>query len=142
VKIPDLNLLIYAVDESSPRHERAASWLVEILSGTEEVGFAWVVLLGFIRLTTHPSVFEHPLEADEACDYVDGWLGQPQAVTVMPGRRHAALLRELLEPLGTAANLTSDAHLAALAIEHGAELHSADADFSRFPGLLWRDPLR
>jgi uncharacterized protein len=114
---------------------------VETLSGTEEVGFAWVVLLGFIRLTTNAAVLEHPLEVDEACDYVDGRLGQPRAVTVAPGRPRRAA-EELLEPLGTAANLTSDAHLAALAIERGAELHSADADFLRFPGPLWRDPLR
>ena len=142
MKVPDLNLLIYAVDESSPHHERAAEWLVEALSGTEEVGFAWQVLLGFVRLTTNPSVFDLPPKVDEAFDYIDGWLAQPHAVIVAPAESHRALLRELLEPLGTAANLTSDAHLAALAIEHGAELHSADADFSRFPRLRWRNPLR
>jgi uncharacterized protein len=142
VKLPDLSLLIYAIDAESPKHEPARAWLEEALSGTEEIGFAWAVLLGVVRLTTNPAVFEQPLEADEALDYVDAWLAQPCATIVAPGRSHASRLRELLEPVGTAANLTSDAHLAAIAIEHGAELLSCDSDFSRFEGLRWRDPLR
>lgn len=142
MKLPDLNLLLYAIDEGAPRHAEARRWLEEILSGTESVAFAWAVLLGFVRISTNPVVLEHPLSADEALDYVDGWLEQPVAEVVHPTPRHAATLRELLQPLGTAGNLTTDAHLAALAIEHGAELQSCDADFSRFPGLRWRDPLR
>lgn len=141
MKLPDLNLLLYAIDEDSPKHQRARPWLEETLSGSEEVALAWVVLLGFVRLTTNPAVFEKPLELDDAMDYVDGWLAQPSAAIVAPTDRHPALLRELLTPLGTAANLTTDAHLAALAIEHGAELLSCDTDFSRFEGLRWRDPL-
>ncbi|MBS1861384.1 MAG: type II toxin-antitoxin system VapC family toxin [Actinobacteria bacterium] len=141
MRLPDLNLLIYAVDESSPRHRPARSWLEGSLSGTEEVGFAWVVLLGFLRLTTNPRIFEAPLVAGEALDLIDGWLAQPAAGVVEPGAGHPALLRRLLDPLGTAGNLTTDAHLAALAIEHGAELCSADTDFARFPGLRWSDPL-
>lgn len=142
MKLPDVNLLLYAVDEASPRHERARAWLEEALSGTEAVAFAWAVLLGFVRISTNPAAFERPLEADEALDYVDGWLAQPVATAVHPTNRHAAALRHLLLPLGTAGNLTSDAHLAALAMEHGAELQSSDADFSRFDGLRWTDPLR
>jgi toxin-antitoxin system PIN domain toxin len=142
VKLPDLNLLLYATDETSPRHDPARQWIEGALSGTEEIAFAWVVLLGFVRLTTNPVVFEKPLAAEEAMDYLDGWLVQPPATIVAPTERHPALLRELLEPFGTAGNLTTDAHLAALAIEHGAELLSCDADFSRFEGLRWRDPLR
>jgi uncharacterized protein len=142
VKLPDLNLLLYAIDEGSPKHARARTWLAETLSGTEVVGLAWLVLLGFVRLSTNPVVFQRPLSSDEALDYVDGWLAQPCATVVTPTERHPTLLRELLNPLGTAGNLTSDAHLAALAIEHGAELCSSDADFSRFEGLRWRDPLR
>lgn len=141
MKLVDLNLLLYAIDEEAPTHETARPWLEELLSGTEEVGFAWVVLLGFVRLTTNPAVFETPLEVDEALDIVEGWLAQPVATLVQPSERHVQSLRELLGPLGTAGNLTTDAHLAALAIEHGAELCSRDADFSRFPGLRWRDPL-
>lgn len=142
MKLPDLNLLIYAVDETSPRHDRAREWLEMALSGSEEVGFAWLVIVGFVRLTTNPQIFEQPLDLDTALDYVEGWLSQPPATVVNPSRRHVTLLRELLDPVGTAANLTSDAHLAALAIEHGAELLSSDADFSRFEGLRWRDSLR
>ena len=142
MKLPDLNLLIYAIDESSPRHEAARPWLEQTLSGTEAVGFAWAVLLGFVRIATNPVILNSPLESAEALDCVDGWLEQPCAVVVAPTGDHSPLLRKLLEPLGTAGNLTSDAHLAALAIEHGAELCSCDSDFARFEGLRWRDPLR
>ena len=141
MKLVDLSLLLYAIDERAPSHDRARAWLEDVLSGTEEVGFAWAVLLGFVRLSTSPAVFEAPLEAADALDVVDGWLAQPVAVVVDPSERHTRNLRDLLSPLGTAGNLTTDAHLAALAIEHGAELCSRDADFSRFPGLRWRDPL-
>lgn len=141
MKLPDVNLLLYAVDDTSPRHARAREWLESVLSGTEEVAFAWAVLLGFVRVATNPAVFESPLTAEQALDYVEEWLAPPGTSTVAPGRGHAARLRALLEPLGTAGNLTSDAHLAALAIEHGAELCSADNDFARFAGLRWRDPL-
>lgn len=142
MKLPDANLLIYAVDDTSPRHGPARAWLDAALSGSEEVAFAWVVLLAVLRLTTKAAVFASPLLPEEAFDLVDGWLAQPCAVVVHPTARHAALLRGLLAPLGMAGNLTSDAHLAALAIEHGAVLCSCDADFSRFSGLAWTDPLR
>jgi len=141
VKLPDVNLLVYAVDESSPRHEPARAWVEDRLSGTETFALAWVVLLAFIRLTTSSRVFQSPLTAPQALDLVDSWLAQPCATVVHPTSRHAAVLRELLEPLGTAGNLTTDAHLAALAIEHGAELCSTDMDFSRFTGLRWTNPL-
>lgn len=141
MKLVDANILLYAVDESSPRHEPARRWLEEALSGSETFAFAWLVLLAFVRLGTHPRVFESPLGLEDALDIVDSWLAQPCATVIHPTDRHSALLRELLAPLGTAGNLTTDAHLAALAIEHGAELCSADADFSRFPGLRWINPL-
>jgi hypothetical protein len=142
VKLPDVNLLVYAVDESSRHHVGARSWLERVLSGTEEIGFAWLALLGFIRVSTNPSALGNPLSPARAFEFVDSWLGQPVSTVVHPTPEHAATLRGLLEPLGTAGNLTSDAHLAALAIEHGAELCSGDADFSRFPDLRWTDPLR
>jgi toxin-antitoxin system PIN domain toxin len=141
VKLPDLNLLLYAIDAESDAHEGARRWLEEILSGTEEVGFAWTVLLGFARLTTNPRIYEQPLTIDEAHDFIDDWLAQPVAALVEPTRRHPAILRELLEPLGSGGNLVSDAHLAALAIEHGAEIYSRDNDFGRFGGVRWVDPL-
>lgn len=142
MKLPDANLLLYAIDERSPRHEPARDWLQRTLSGTETVGLAWLVLLAFTRIATRPTIFEHPLSADEALDLVDGWLDQPCTVVVHPTDRHSAVVRELLAPLGSAGNLVNDAHLAALAIEHGAQMCSCDADFSRFAGLRWTDPLR
>jgi uncharacterized protein len=141
VKLIDANLLLYATDERSSRHRAAKSWLERQLSGHDPVAFAWSVLLAFLRVSTSHRVFERPLPPNRAFDVVDRWLTQPCAVIVQPGERHAALLRQLLSPLGTAANLVSDAHLAALAIEHGAELNSCDSDFSRFSGLRWVNPL-
>lgn len=141
MKLADVNLLVYAYDQGSPQHPRARDWLKERLSGGETFAFAWVVLLAFVRLVTNPRLFADPMSLGEALDLVDAWLAQPCATVLHPGDRHAMLLRQLLEPFGTAGNLTTDAHLAALAIEHGAELCSADADFSRFPGLRWTNPL-
>jgi toxin-antitoxin system PIN domain toxin len=142
VKLPDVNLFLYAADTTSPRHEAARAWVQETLSGAETVALSWTVLLAFLRLSTNPIVFERPLRPDQALDLLDGWLERPCVTVVDPTERHAAVLRELLDAVGTAGNLTSDAHLAALAIEHGALLCSCDADFSRFPGLRWVDPLR
>jgi len=142
VKLPDANLLLYAVDERSPRHDPARAWLESVLSGGETVAFAWTVLLAVVRVSTRTVVFERPLTPSEALALVDGWLAQPVATVVHPTDRHATVLHELLAPLGVAGNLVSDAHLAALCIEHGAELCSSDADFSRFSGLRWSDPLR
>jgi toxin-antitoxin system PIN domain toxin len=142
VKLPDVNLLLYAADETAPAHGPALAWVESTLSGTETVAFAWVVLLGFVRLSTNPRSFGRPWDAGKALDVVDGWLAQPCVTVVHPTDRHAAVLRDLLTPLGTAGNLTTDAHLAALAVEHGATLCSCDNDFSRFAGLRWVDPLR
>lgn len=141
MRLLDLNLLVYAMDASSPRHEPARNWLDETLSGAATVAFAWHVLVGFIRLSTRSAVFARPLTVDESLDVVDGWLQQPCVTVVHPTERHAGVLRGLLAPLGAAGNLTSDAHLAALAIEHGAQLCSTDVDFSRFSGVQWIDPL-
>jgi toxin-antitoxin system PIN domain toxin len=141
VKLPDVNLLLYAIDEGSASHARAREWLENVLSGTETVSFAWTVLLGFLRISTNPAAFEQPLTTTEALDYIDGWLAQPVAAVVEPTDSHGVTLRRLLEPLGAAGNLTSDAHLASLAIEHGAELCSSDNDFSRFDDLRWVNPL-
>jgi hypothetical protein len=141
VKLPDVNLLLYAYDSESPRHTAAREWLEETLSGTETVAFAWAAVVGFIRIATNPAIFARPWDAGGALDLVDEWLAQPAVTVVNPTDRHAAVLRDLLTPLGAAGNLTSDAHLAALAIEHGATVYSCDNDFSRFSGLRWIDPL-
>jgi uncharacterized protein len=141
VRLVDANLLLYAVDETSPHHAVAKPWLEQQLSGAETFAFAWAVLLAFVRLATNPRVFAAPLTVEEALDLADSWLEQPSATVVHPTDRHSRLLRELLAPLGTAGNLTSDAHLAALSIEHGAELCSGDSDFARFPRVRWFNPL-
>lgn len=141
MKLLDANLLLYAVNVDAPLHRKARSWLEKTISGGETVAFSWHVILAFIRLTTRPGLFQRPLSPEVAFDLVADWLNQPAATVVHPGPRHLSILRGLLAPLGTAGNLTSDAHLAALAIEHGAELCSCDVDFSRFPGLHWRNPL-
>ena len=142
MKLLDVNLLIYAVDESSARFKEAHPWIEALLGSQETVGLAWSVLLAFLRLTTKPQVMTAPFTSDEALDVIDGWLRRPNTVVIHPTDRHSAVLRELLGPLGTGGNIVADAHLAALAIEHGAELCSCDADFARFSGLRWCDPLR
>jgi len=111
------------------------------MNDTAPVGLAWAVLLGFVRIVTHRAVMSHPLSVLAACDHVRSWLAQPQVSILHPGERHAALVFGLVERVGAAGNLTTDAHLAALAIEYNAELHTSDADFTRFPGLRHRNPL-
>lgn len=142
MKLVDTNLLVYAVDDTSAHHTVAKAWLEDALSGLETVGFAWNALLGFIRLVTNPRVFTAPLTVEGALERVEAWLAQPCATVLAPTRRHTAVLRDLLGPLGTAGNLTSDAHLAALAIEHGARVCSTDDDFARFAGVEFVNPLR
>ena len=141
MKLPDVNILLYALDKRSPHNARAEPWLASLLSGSEPVGFAWLVLVGFVRLSTRPVVFADPLETSEAFDIVEGWLVQPNTLILQPAERHLAVLRGVIEPLGTAGNITTDAHLAALAIEHGGEVCSSDTDFARFRGLRWMNPL-
>lgn len=137
MKLPDANVLIYAIDSRAHHHRSARSWLEDVLSDNETVAFCWPVLLAFVRITTRPALVSSPLSPAQALDIVDGWLAQPCATVVEPTTRHAGILRSLLDEAGTGGNLTSDAHLAALAIEHGAELCSYDADFGRFAGLRW-----
>jgi len=141
MKIVDANVLLYAVNEDAPQHRAAGTWLAGILSGTEPVGFAWTVLLAFLRLSTRTAVFPRPLTPDQAFETIGSWLGQPCAEIVDPAAGHLDALSRLLKPLGAAGNLTSDAHLAAIALERGAELCSCDSDFSRFTGVRWTNPL-
>ena len=139
--IPDVNLLVYAYDSGARRHEAAREWWEALMNGAGSVGIPWIVILGFIRIATHPSILKNPLEADSACSRVRAWLARPNTIVVHPGARHSDILFKLIEATGTSGNLTTDAHLAALAIEHQAEIHSTDADMARFPGLRWVNPL-
>jgi toxin-antitoxin system PIN domain toxin len=141
VILPDVNLLLHAYNTDSAVHVTARRWWEELLGGTRPVGLAWVAILGFIRIATHRHVLARPLAVERACGEARAWLEQPYISVLHPGERHAEILFGLLGALGSAGNLTTDAHLAALAIEHQAELHSTDADFSRFPGLRWSNPL-
>lgn len=141
MKLVDANLLLYAVNEDAPFHGAASNWLEQELSGTETIAVTWSVLLAFLRLSTRSAVFPQPLSVEHAFQVIASILELPCVTVLHPTERHFAVLRDLLLPLGTAGNLSSDAHLAAIAIEHGAELCSTDHDFGRFPSLRWTNPL-
>ena len=135
MKIVDANVLLYAVNADSVHHNTSRTWLDAALSGTESIGFAWSVVLAFLRISTRATIFPRPLSAAQAVATTQDWLAQPPAVVVEPTSRHLALLAGLLNTSGTAGNLVSDAHLATLALEHDAEIVSYDTDFTRFDGL-------
>jgi toxin-antitoxin system PIN domain toxin len=139
--VPDVNLLIHAYNRGSRVHDEARAWWEGLLNGVRPVGLAWVAILGFVRISTHRQILANPWPVATACAAARAWLARPYLSVLHPGERHPEILFGLLEALGTAGNLTTDAHLAALAIEHQAELHSMDADFARFPGLRWVNPL-
>jgi toxin-antitoxin system PIN domain toxin len=140
VVVVDANVLVYAVDSTSSDHTLSRAWLDDALGGGEAVGFALSVLLAFVRVTTNRVVLENAMDADAATAQVERWVDAPAAVVLEPGRRHLALLRGLLLESGTAANFVNDAHLAALALEHGATVVSFDRDFARFAGVRSRVP--
>lgn len=131
----DANVLIHAANSAAREHDAASRWLRQALRRQEAVGFAWTVVLAFLRLSTHASVFPRPLTPGQAVETVERWLESPAAVLVEPRRRHLPLLRRLLDDTGTGGNLVGDAHLAALALELGATVVSFDRDFARFDGL-------
>lgn len=137
----DANLLIYAVDADSPHHTGARRWLEETLSGDTRVGLPWVVILAFLRITTRSGILCRPLPVDDAIAYAESWLRQPYVEAVAPGENHWPVLRSLLQASGTAGNLTADAHLAALALEHGCTIATADNDFRRFAGVTCINPI-
>jgi toxin-antitoxin system PIN domain toxin len=141
VILVDANLLIYAVDKDAPLHRPARRWFESTLSGSTTVGLAWVVILAFLRITTRAGLLRRPLPPEVALGYVESWLQQPYVEAVSAGPRHWSMLKRLLEAAGTAGNLTSDAHLAAMGIERAAPVYSTDNDFKRFPGLDHINPL-
>ena len=138
----DANLLIYAHVRSFTQHARARSWLDARLGSGEAVALPWASLVAFVRIVTNPRVFERPEPIADAWWQVEAWLDADAVWVPEPGERHRALLAALLAVGGMRANLVPDAHLAAIAIEHGLLLCSTDGDFARFPGLRWQDPLR
>lgn len=142
VIIPDVNLLVYACNSDAPDHRKAGAWWESALSGRGQVGLPWAVLLGFLRIMTSRRILIAPLTMSEAAVHVRSWLEQPHASIIIPGPLHLDLVEDLASRARATGELTTDLHLAALAIEHQAELHSNDADFSRFPGLRWKNPLR
>ncbi len=138
---PDVNLLLYAHNADFPEHERAKKWLEESFSSAAPVGLCHVVVLGFIRLATNGKIFPNPLSLDQAVGLVDSWLAQPNVRLVPPSESHWQVLKKMLSAGRAGGNLTTDAHIAALASEYGMVVHSNDADFARFPGVSVRNPL-
>ena len=141
MRLVDVNILLYAINADSPHHRAAKTWIEDTIGGVETVALPWIVILGFLRLATSRQIFAKPLAPEDAVAVVDGWLGRSNVVALSAGPEHWRILRQLVSGAGTAGNLTTDAHLAALAIEHGCELCSTDADFGRFPQLAWINPL-
>lgn len=135
MKIVDANVLLYAVNSASHHHEPSRTWLEDALGSRQVVGLPWVVLLAFMRLSTKAAVFPRPLSVAAAADQVEAWLAQPGCVVPEPTARHIGVLGGLLRAAGTGGNLVTDAHLAALSVEHGAAIVSWDRDFARFPGV-------
>ncbi len=140
MKIVDLNVLLYVVNADAIQHARVLAWWHRALADEEPLCLPWVVLLGFLRLATNPRVFPKPLSPEAATGKLDTWLAQESVRVVHERTDHWDTLRSLLAQTGTAGNLTTDAHLAALAISHGALLVSCDVDFRRFRGLRWLNP--
>lgn len=141
MKVVDINVFLYAVNRDAERHEVVRRWWEGALTGDESVGLPWIVLSGFLRISTNPRVYPEPMSADEALARVDAWLSTETVAVITEKPEHWRVLRNLLAAAGTAGNLTTDAHLAAIAITHDATLVSCDSDFARFQGLRWKSPI-
>jgi len=140
--LPDANILIYAVNTDAPRHMEAKLWLVETLTGVRgTVVISWFTLVAFVRIVTNRKLLGNPFTLDEALEIVRGWLALPGVIVIGPGTDHLTHFEAVCRSVQATGNLITDAHLAALAIEHGCELASCDTDFGKFPGLRWINPL-
>ena len=137
----DVNVLVYAFHEASPEHRAYREWLTATIAADEPFGVSELVLSGFVRVATHPRIFDPPVPVADALAFADALRSQPNAVLVAPGPRHWEIFQRLCVAAGAKGNLVADAYLAALAIESGCEFMTADRDFSRFPGLRWRHPI-
>jgi len=141
VKLVDTNILLYVVNPAAHEHPRVLAWWEAAIRGDQPIGFAWIVLVGFLRISTNPRAFVRPLSPQQALDQIAAWLDLPVARIVQESDDHWRYVRELLEVTGTTGSLTTDAHLGALAITHGATMVSCDADFLRFRQVRWENPL-
>jgi toxin-antitoxin system PIN domain toxin len=139
--IVDVNLLLYASISTFPRHASARAWFEQVLNGSEQLLLPAVSIFGFVRIATNPRIFDEPIPVADALDSVESWLSQPHVHFLAPGVHYTEIAFRLLRELGTAQNLTTDVQLAAHAIENQATLCSNDADFARFEGLRWVNPL-
>lgn len=140
--LPDANLLLYAFNSDAPDHDRAAQWWERCLNENEPVGLTWLVLLAVLRISTKPGPFDPPAAASIVLDDIDAWLARPHVRIVEPKSTHVQAIRSVVEPLGLSGDIMNDVHLAALAIEYGAVVHTADNDFARFKGVRWHNPLQ
>jgi len=140
MKVVDANVLLYAVNSAAPQHEESLRWLDGALDGEDTVGFGWNALLAFVRISTNPRIMPSAFAPAVAMAQVHDWISAPSAHVLSPGERHPEILERLLAERGSAANLVSDAHLAALAIEHRGSIVSYDSDFARFSGVRWATP--
>ncbi|MCI0411812.1 type II toxin-antitoxin system VapC family toxin [bacterium] len=139
--VPDINLLIYAYNELAPHHLRSKRWWEKLLSEDTVVSIPWAVTLGFVRLMTHRQVLETPLPVSECCSIVEEWFSRPNVQPLEPGSRHFSIFKDFLSAAGAGGNLVTNAHIAAMVVEHSCELHSNDSDFLRFAGLKLVNPL-
>jgi toxin-antitoxin system PIN domain toxin len=141
VILVDANLLLYAANHDAPEHEAARSWLDARLGGAARVGLPWPSLLAFVRLASNPLVVRRPVTVAAAWRQVREWLSADAAWVPLPTDRHAEILESILQAPAMSARLVSDAHLAALALEHGLTICSTDGDFAKFPDVSWENPL-
>jgi toxin-antitoxin system PIN domain toxin len=137
----DANILLYSADATSPFHQRADAWLTEALNGTRRVGLPWMSLAAFLRIVTNPRAASNPLTPTQAWEHIDGWLDAPATWVPQPGRGYREIVRDLIIRLDLRAGLITDAMLAAICIEHGLDIVSADSDFARFGDLTWINPV-
>jgi uncharacterized protein len=137
----DLNLYLYAINRDAPQYKKAHLFLEKVFSSNEQIGIPWIVILGFLRISTNPRLLPNPLTPEKAISVMEAWLHLRNICILHPSEEHWNIFVEILRPLGLAGNLTSDAHLAALCIEHGAKLFSSDNDFNRFQKLRFENPL-
>ena len=140
--IPDVNLLIYAHYDRSRHHEVARKWWEDLLDGQEEVGLPWSVVMSFLRVMTQVGLLDEPMSPDVALDYVRKWFRHSNVSSINPGPDHMEYFTRNIAAVGAGGKMVPDSHIAALAMEHGAVVHTNDRDFSRFPNLLWNNPLR